>query len=63
MARQGYVTFALPKELIDEVDKIINKQEFGFRSRTEFIKDSVRRLILDLDKMQDKNEDNQDFSE
>jgi metal-responsive CopG/Arc/MetJ family transcriptional regulator len=39
----GYSLIKIPRELADEIDKIVGKH--GYRSRTEFIKDAVRALL------------------
>ena len=38
-----YTTVKIPKELIAEVDSMMNKH--GFRSRSEFVKEAVRTLL------------------
>jgi metal-responsive CopG/Arc/MetJ family transcriptional regulator len=40
-----YSGINLPKELIDEVDKIILERQYGYKSRSEFIKESIRSHI------------------
>ena len=40
----GYVQIRLPKELVDEIDKLVGK--LGYRSRSEIIKEAVRRLLF-----------------
>ncbi len=35
MAGKGYTTIAIPDELADEVDKIVEKGELGYKSRSE----------------------------
>jgi len=39
-----YVTVRIPKELSDAIDKYVGT--LGFRSRTEFVKEAVRALLL-----------------
>jgi len=41
--RAEYVGINIPKDLIDEVDKLLGK--FGYRSRPEIVKDAIRRLL------------------
>lgn len=43
-----YVSVKIPKELMDEIDKIVSSGILGYRSRMEFIKDAVRDKILRL---------------
>jgi len=33
----------IPKDLIDEIDEILGK--YGYRSRSEFVKDAIRSLL------------------
>jgi len=47
-----YVTIKLPRILVDEIDKILDKK--GFKSRAEFIKEAVR---LRLEQFQNKREE------
>ncbi|MCD6240504.1 ribbon-helix-helix protein, CopG family [Candidatus Bathyarchaeota archaeon] len=42
-----YVTIKLPRILIDEIDKILDKK--GFKSRAEFIKEAVRLRLEQLE--------------
>ena len=43
MSGEEYVTVRIPKELADEIDKLIGK--YGFRTRAEIVKEAVRRLL------------------
>ncbi len=45
----NYTTVRLPKELIQEIDDIIKRGFRGYKSRSEFIKEAIRRR---LDEMQ-----------
>jgi metal-responsive CopG/Arc/MetJ family transcriptional regulator len=48
MTREGYVGVNLPKDIMDQVDDFIKKHpEFGFKSRSEFLKEAIR-LRLEL---------------
>ena len=40
-AEYGFVK--IPKDLIDEIDKVIGRH--GYRSRAEFVKDAIRALL------------------
>jgi len=42
-----YVTIKLPRILVDEIDKILDKK--GFKSREEFIKEAVRLRLEQLE--------------
>jgi metal-responsive CopG/Arc/MetJ family transcriptional regulator len=46
--RRNYTAVSLPKELMNQVDDFIKKHpEFGFKSRSEFLKEAIR-LRLEL---------------
>jgi len=49
-----YVTFRLPKELVIEIDKIVNNVVFGYRSRAEFVAEAVREKILKIYELMEK---------
>ena len=38
-----YVTVKLPKDLADEMDKLLGR--FGFTSRAEIAKEAIRKLL------------------
>ena len=42
-----YVTIKLPKILVDEIDKILEKK--GFKSRAEFVKEAIRLRLEQLE--------------
>ena len=42
----GYYAIRIPKELKEELDKLLGR--FGFRSRAEIVKEAIRRLLLEL---------------
>jgi len=41
--KERYKIVKLPVELIEEIDLI--RESFGYRSRAEFVKEAVRRLL------------------
>ena len=45
MADPNYLNVRLPKQLISQVDRIVDRKALGFRSRAEFIADAVRRRL------------------
>jgi metal-responsive CopG/Arc/MetJ family transcriptional regulator len=49
--REGWVYVNLPKELGEKVDALINEQKHGYRSRSEFVTDAVRRRLEELKPM------------
>ena len=40
-----YTTVRLPKELIEDIDKILRKGVMGYKSRAEFIKEAIREKL------------------
>jgi len=53
MADEDYLSVRLPRELMTEVDRLVDRRAFGFRSRAEFIADAIRRRleqILELER-------------
>lgn len=48
MARQGYRGISLPMKISDEIDKILEVRQYGYTSRADFIKDAVRRRLMEL---------------
>lgn len=46
---EGYITVSLPKYLIQKIDEIIEVTSLGYKSRPEFVKDAVRRLLEDYE--------------
>lgn len=50
MSAKTFTTVALPDELIKEVDEIVKSKRMGYRSRPEFIKDAIRKLLRELKK-------------
>ncbi len=45
-----YVNVKLPVELGDEVDKILEKKLWGYRSRAEFVAEAVRDKLIQVKK-------------
>ena len=48
MGAKTFTTIAIPDELIKEVDEIAKLKKLGYRSRPEFIKDAIRKLLREL---------------
>jgi len=40
-----YTTVRLPKELIEDIDKILRRGVMGYKSRAEFIKEAIREKL------------------
>ena len=51
MGRQRWKTVQLPEELLRRVDEIVGHPEFGYSSRSEFIKDAVRHRLEELERL------------
>lgn len=45
-----YINVMIPVELADEVDKILEKKLLGYRSRAEFVAESVRDKLIQVKK-------------
>jgi len=48
-----YVTIKLPKNLVDEIDAFVGR--YGFVSRTEVVKEALRRLFQQYQLCRDAN--------
>lgn len=46
--REEWIYINLPKELAEKIDALVNEQHYGYRSRGEFVADSVRRRLDEL---------------
>lgn len=43
-----YVNIKLPKELAEEIDRIIERGLLGYRSRAEFVAEATRTLLMKI---------------
>ncbi len=43
-----YTTVRLPRELMEEIDQIIKRGTRGYKSRSEFIKEAIRKRFEEL---------------
>ena len=41
----NYVTVKLPKHLAEQIDAVLDQQNFGYASRAELVKDAVRSFL------------------
>ena len=41
MPSKGYVTIALPKIIVEQVEEVIKDKKYGYISRPEFIKEAI----------------------
>jgi metal-responsive CopG/Arc/MetJ family transcriptional regulator len=44
----NYSTVRLPKELMQEIDDLIKRRVRGYKSRSEFIKEAIRRRLEEV---------------
>ena len=49
---KGYATIKLPKDLVAQIDYVLEQQNLGYASRAELVKDAVRSFLakMKLDK-------------
>lgn len=45
-----YINVALPEEMITEIAEAIQKPNFGYKSKSEFVKEAVRNSLKELAK-------------
>ncbi|MFQ5711363.1 MAG: ribbon-helix-helix domain-containing protein [Candidatus Geothermarchaeales archaeon] len=43
-----YTTVKIPKDIADTIDEVNSRLRLGYRSRTEFILDCIRRRLEEL---------------
>ncbi len=48
--RKKYIGIALPESLIKQMDKVVQDDKWGYKSRAELAKEGIRKLIIDLSK-------------
>jgi len=46
--REQWTYVNLPKELGDKIDQLVEEQKYGYRSRSEFVSEAVRRRLEEL---------------
>ena len=46
--RGTFVSVSIPESLMQEIDKILEKEKLGYESRPEFIKEAVRKRLEEL---------------
>lgn len=50
MTDSDWVTVKLPKELAAEIDRVRKRQNLGYTSRSELVKEAVRSYLAELKK-------------
>ena len=49
--RVGYTMISVPNDLVERIESLINEGKIvGYRTRTEFIIDAIRRRLEELDR-------------
>ncbi len=51
-----YVNSKLPEELSKEVDVLIKERFLGYRSRSEFVTEATRRLLIEVNTLRKEQE-------
>jgi metal-responsive CopG/Arc/MetJ family transcriptional regulator len=47
---RDYPSISIPKELTNEIDRIIKSGKHGYKTRAEFVKDALRQYLKYYDK-------------
>jgi len=48
MPQKGWVNVGIPEEIIEVIDRVVNAQKFGYRSRADLILEGTKRLLREL---------------
>ena len=46
--KRDYTTVSLPWALVDKIDAVVESQKYGYRNRSDFILDSIRKRLREL---------------
>lgn len=46
-----HVCISLPKELANHIEFIINNGQMGYKTKSEFVKEAVRKNLIELKKL------------
>ena len=46
--QQEYINIPLPDELAKQIENVINTAELGYKTKSEFVKESVRERLIEL---------------
>lgn len=49
MPREGDVSVNVPQSLIDRIEKVIEQDWAGYRSRDEFVRSAIRQRLEDVE--------------
>lgn len=47
-----YTNIPLPDELAKQIDRIIKRGELGYKTKSEFVKESVREKLIELHRLE-----------
>lgn len=50
--RKKYTNIPLPDELAEQIERVINTADFGYKTKSEFIKEAVREKLIELSKLE-----------
>lgn len=50
--RKRYTNIPLPEDLAVQISRVIETAEFGYKTRSEFVKDAVRGKLMELAKFE-----------
>ena len=50
MLMRRYTNIPLPDELAKQIDDVIKTADFGYKTKSEFVKESVRERLVELAK-------------
>ena len=53
---ERYGNVALPEELLEQIDEVLKNAKFGYKTRAEFVKESVRSSLKELIRLKVKRE-------
>lgn len=48
LTTKGHTSISVPKDLVERIERIIEGGKHGYRSKSEFVTDAVRRRIEEL---------------
>ena len=48
MRKRNYTTVSIPMALVKKIDAVIEAGEYGYRNRSDFILDAIRKRLREL---------------
>lgn len=46
--RKRYINIPLPQELAVQIEKVMETTEFGYKTKSEFVKEAVRQKLIEV---------------